>query len=46
MEIKFLSEDVGVAVDDRRHGQLSLICLFLNMDLDYLCAARNAPYHS
>ena len=26
--------------------QVSLICLFLKLDLDYLCAARNAPYHS
>ena len=26
--------------------QISLICLFLKMDLDYLCAARTAPYHS
>ena len=26
--------------------QISLICLFLKLDLDYLCAARNAPYHS
>ena len=26
--------------------QLSLICLFLKMDLDYLCAGRTAPYHS
>ncbi len=26
--------------------QLSLICLFLKHDLDYLCAARTAPCHS
>ena len=26
--------------------QLSLICLFLQLDLDFLCAARTAPYHS
>ena len=26
--------------------QLSLICLFLKLDLDYLCAGRTAPYHS
>lgn len=26
--------------------QLSLICLFLKLDLDYLCACRTAPYHS
>lgn len=26
--------------------QLSLIALFLSFDLDYLCAARTAPYHS
>lgn len=26
--------------------QISLICLFLNLDLDYLCACRTAPYHS
>ena len=26
--------------------QLSLISLFLQLDLDYLCAARTAPYHS
>ena len=26
--------------------KLSLICLFLKLDLDYLCAARTAPYHS
>ncbi len=26
--------------------QLSLISLFLRLDLDYLCAARTAPYHS
>lgn len=26
--------------------QLSLICLFLRPDLDYLCARRTAPYHS
>ena len=26
--------------------QLSLIALFLNLDLDYLCVGRTAPYHS
>ena len=26
--------------------QLSLIALFLSLDLDYVCAARTAPYHS
>ena len=26
--------------------QLSLIALFLKLDLDYLCAGRTAPYHS
>ena len=26
--------------------QLSLICLFLKLGLDYLCACRTAPYHS
>jgi hypothetical protein len=26
--------------------QLSLVCLFLKLDLDYLCACRTAPYHS
>ena len=26
--------------------QLSLICLFLKLDLDFLCAGRTAPYHS
>ena len=26
--------------------QLSLISLFLRLDLDYLCACRTAPYHS
>ena len=26
--------------------QLSLICLFLQLDLDYLCACRTAPYNS
>ena len=26
--------------------QLSLICLFLNLNLDYLCVGRIAPYHS
>ena len=26
--------------------QLSLISLFLRLDLDYLCAARTAPFHS
>ena len=26
--------------------QLSLICLFLKLDLGYLCAGRTAPYHS
>ena len=26
--------------------QLSLITLFLQLDLDYLCACRTAPYHS
>ena len=26
--------------------KLFLICLFLELDLDYLCAARTAPYHS
>ena len=26
--------------------QLSLVCLFLKLDLDYLCACRMAPYHS
>ncbi|XP_019860109.1 PREDICTED: uncharacterized protein LOC109588370 [Amphimedon queenslandica] len=26
--------------------QLSLICLFIKLDLDYLCACRTAPYHS
>ncbi len=28
------------------HVQLFLICLFLKLDLDYLCAGRTAPYHS
>ena len=26
--------------------QLSLIALFLNLNLDFLCAGRTAPYHS
>lgn len=26
--------------------QLSLICFFIKLDLDYLCACRTAPYHS
>ena len=26
--------------------QLSLICIFLKLDLDYLCAGHTAPYHS
>lgn len=26
--------------------KLSLICLFLKLDLDYLCAGRTVPYHS
>ena len=26
--------------------KLSLICLFLKQDLDYLCAGRTAPHHS
>ena len=26
--------------------KLTLICLFLKLDLDYLCAGRTAPYHS
>ena len=26
--------------------QISLICLFLHLDLDYLCVGRTAPYHS
>ena len=26
--------------------KLSMICLFIELDLDYLCAARTAPYHS
>ena len=26
--------------------QLLLICLFLKLDLNYLCAGRTAPYHS
>ena len=26
--------------------KISLICLFLKLDLDYLCAGRTAPYHS
>ena len=26
--------------------QISLICLFKKLDLDYLCACRTAPYHS
>ena len=26
--------------------QLSLVCLFLNLDLDFLCAGQTAPYHS
>ena len=26
--------------------KLSLICLFLKLNLDYLCAGRTAPYHS
>ena len=26
--------------------QLSMIALFLNLNLDYLCAARTAPHHS
>ena len=26
--------------------QLTLMCLFLKFDLDYLCAGRTAPHHS
>ena len=26
--------------------KLALICVFVKLDLDYLCAARTAPYHS
>ena len=26
--------------------QISLICLFLNLGLDFLCAGSTAPYHS
>lgn len=26
--------------------KLSMICLFLRLDLDCLCAGRTAPYHS
>ena len=26
--------------------QLSLVCLFLKLDLNFLCAGRTAPYHS
>lgn len=26
--------------------KISLICLFLKLNLDFLCAARTAPYHS
>ena len=26
--------------------KLSLICLFLKLDLNYLCAGRTASYHS
>ena len=26
--------------------KVSMICLFLQLDLDYLCAVRTAPYHS
>ena len=26
--------------------KLSMICLFIELDLDYLCASRTAPYHS
>ena len=26
--------------------QISLLCLFKKLDLDFLCAARTAPYHS
>lgn len=26
--------------------KLSMICFFPQLDLDYLCAARTAPYHS
>ena len=26
--------------------QISLICLFLKLDLDFLCAGRTTPYHS
>ena len=26
--------------------KISLICIFLKLDLDYLCAGRTAPYHS
>lgn len=26
--------------------QLSLVCIFLKLDLDYLCACQTAPYHS
>ncbi len=26
--------------------QVSLICIFLALDLDFLCAVRTPPYHS
>ena len=26
--------------------QISLICLFLQLDLDFLCVGRTTPYHS
>ena len=26
--------------------QISLFCLFLKLDLDFLCACRTTPYHS
>ena len=25
--------------------QISLVCLFLKLDLDFLCAGQTAPYH-
>ena len=42
--ILFLYTDGG---SDHRLTYLSVkLCLFLKLDLDYLCAGRTAPYHS
>ena len=44
--VLFLYSDGGPDHRVTYMSKVSMICLFLQLDLDYLCAARTAPYHS